>query len=303
MTVAEKTDVLWIRAGMIQAIRLFFIKQGYLEVETPNLIPAPAPETHIDAIACGDLFLHTSPELCMKRLVAAGYGRIFQIGKCYRAGERGANHLPEFTMLEWYHRGIDYFGLMDECEEMIRFVSAQTGRGNLIRYRDCAVDLKIPWERLTVNDAFDRYAPVSMQQALKDNSFDEIMAFNIEPRLGQDRPSFLYDYPAIHAALARKKPGNPDLAERVELYMAGMELANGFSELNDPDEQHRRFVEAMQERRGMGRTVYPVAEKFLEAVGHMPASAGIALGIDRLVMLFTGASSIDEVVTFTPENL
>lgn len=301
--VAERTDVLWVRAEMIQAIRLFFITRGYLEVETPNLIPAPAQETHIDAIACGDLFLHTSPELCMKRLVATGYGRIFQIGKCYRAAERGTRHLPEFTMLEWYRAGTDYSGLMDECEEMIRFVSAQTGRGDTINYRGSEIDLTPAWERLTVNDAFDRYAPVSMQQALQYNSFDEIMAFNIEPRLGQGKPSFLFDYPSIHAALARKKPDCPELAERVELYMAGIELANGFSELNDPVEQRRRFMEAMQEREAMGKQAYPLAERFLEAVGHMPASAGIAVGIDRLVMLFTGASSIDEVVAFTPENL
>lgn len=300
---AERTDALWVRAAMIQAIRLFFITQGYLEVETPYLIPAPAPETHIDAIACGNLFLHTSPELCMKRLVAAGYGKIFQIGKCYRAAERGARHLPEFTMLEWYRAGTDYFGLMKECEEMIHFVSAQTGRGNTINYRGREIDLTPPWERLTVHDAFDRYAPVSMQQALKENSFDEIMAFNIEPRLGQKKPSFIFDYPAIHASLARIKTDSPELAERVELYVAGIELANGFSELNDPAEQRRRFMEAMQERKAMGKTVYPTAEKFLEAVGHMPVSAGIAFGIDRLVMLFTGALSIDEVVTFIPEDL
>ena len=300
---ADRKQALWLRARVIQALRRFFIDREYLEVETPHLIPAPAPETHIDAIPAGDGFLHTSPELCMKRLLAAGYTRLFQICRCFRQGERGSRHLPEFTLLEWYRTGVDYLALMAECEELIRFVSGELGRGARIRYQGEEILLEGPWERLTVRDAFARFASVSMEEALRNGLFDEVMVTRIEPHLGTPRPTFLYDYPSELAALARARKDDPSVAERFELYMARLEIANAFSELIDPEEQSARFERERAERGRMGRTVYPLPQKFLDDLHHMPACAGIALGVDRLVMLFADETDIGKVVTFTPEEL
>lgn len=294
---------LWMRARMIQAARLFFIEQGYLEVETPLLIPAPAPEVHIDAIRAGDRYLHTSPELCMKRLLAAGYPKIFQISKCFRSGERGDLHLPEFTMLEWYRAGIDYHALMQECEDLLLSISHDLGIVDKFYYKGMKIDLKPPWEKISLGKAFDRYASQSLELSLKRDNFEEIMVNEIEPQLGLTGPTFLYDYPASMAALARLKPGKIKFAERFEVYIGKMELANGFSELTDSQEQRRRFDKAGQTRHRLGKHVYPMDEKFLKGLEHMPEAAGIALGIDRLAMIFTNRSTIDEVVTFTSEEV
>jgi lysyl-tRNA synthetase class 2 len=291
------------RAKIIQAVRLFFVEKGYLEVETPYLIPAPAPEPHIDAVSAGAAFLHTSPELCMKRLLAAGYPKIFQVCRCFREAERGEAHLPEFTMLEWYHAGEDYMGLMDECEEMIIDVSRSIGFGEKIRYEAHEIDLRKPWSRIPLKDAFQKYASLSLEDALTSGRFDEVMVTEIEPNLGLPKPTFLYDYPVSLAALARVKKEDPLVAERFELYMAGLELANAFSELTDAHEQGARFQKDREKRRDLGKTIYPLPEKFLRALPHMPESAGIALGVDRLAMLFCNRKSIDSVVSFTPEEL
>lgn len=299
----KRRAALEIRARMLQALRLFFVSAGYLEVETPNRVPAPAPETHIDAPPSGDWFMQTSPELCMKRLVAAGYGKIFQIAKCYRSGERGDRHLPEFTMLEWYCAGGDYFDLMSTCEALLPFVLEALGRGAVLTVRGERIDLTPPWERLTVAEAFRRFAPLSPGAALREGTFEEHLSVAVEPRLGRGRPTFLYDYPASCAALARRKEADPALAERFELYIAGLELANGFSELTDVAEQRDRFAQARAERRALGKADYPSAEAFLDALGAMPPTAGIALGVDRLAMLLADAGTIDEVVAFTPEDL
>jgi lysyl-tRNA synthetase class 2 len=300
---ASKKAHLQVRAGTIQAIRLFFIERDYLEVDTPYLIPAPAPELHIEAVSAGGAFLHTSPELCMKRLLAAGYSRIFQISRCFRQGERGRTHLPEFTMLEWYRPGTDYLGLMDECEEMILYVSEKAGLGEAITYQESSVDLGRPWQKLSVKEAFDRYASLTVEDALQRDCFDRVMVESIEPHLGRPKPTFLYDYPASLAALARIKPGNPEVAERFELYIAGIELANAFSELTDAGEQELRFQKEKERRERLGKAAYPMPEKFLKALPSMPESAGIAFGIDRLVMLFCNQTDIDRVVAFTPEEL
>jgi lysyl-tRNA synthetase class 2 len=300
---ASKKLHLWVRARIIQAVRLFFAGRGYLEVETPCLIPAPAPEIHIDAVAAGSGFLQTSPELCMKRLLAAGYPRIFQICRCFRQAERGEAHLPEFTMLEWYRSGADYMGLMDECEEMIIEVSRAIGFGQKIAYEALEIDLRKPWLRIPLREAFHRYASLSLEDTLSSGRFDEVMVAEIEPNLGFPRPVFLYDYPASLAALARIKKEDPRVAERFELYVAGLELANAFSELTDPQEQAARFLRDQEKRRDLGKTIYPLAEKFLRALPHMPECAGIALGVDRLAMLFCNQKSIDNVVSFTPEEL
>jgi len=299
-----KKSNLWLRASILQAIRHFFIGHDYLEVETPNLIPAPAPETHIEAISAGDGFLQTSPELCMKRLLSAGYKNIFQICKCYRSGERGDLHLPEFTMLEWYRTGIDYLDLMTECEDIIQFITSRIGvNNNIIRYRENLIDLKKPWERITIRKAFDSFTPVTMKEAIDTDQFDELMAEKIEPRLPKNRPVFLYDYPADLASLSRIKKNDPEVAERFELYIGGLELANAFTELTDPGEQKNRFNKESTLRKSLKKKSYPSPEKFLKDLEHMPPAAGIALGLDRLVLLYSGDTKIDDVVSFTPEEL
>ena len=291
------------RARVIDAVRAFFSSAGFLEIETPVRIPATAPEIHIDAQETGDWFLQNSPELCMKRLLAAGYEKIFQICRCFRKGERGGRHVPEMTLLEWYAAGLDYLDLMTQCEELIGFVAARTDIGRRLVYQGQTVDLTPPWDRLTVAEAFERFGGMTAQLALDRECFDEIMGLDIEPQLGVKRPLFLYDYPARCGALARLKPADPSVAERFELYIAGMELCNAFSELTDPQEQRVRFDADNRARGAIGKTVYPIAEPFLQALESMPSAAGIALGFDRLVMLLTGAASIDEVVAFTPEEL
>lgn len=300
---ARKQDTLWIRAGMIQAARRFFFGRSYLEVETPYRIPAPAPEYHIDAVASGNWFLHTSPELWMKRLLAAGYPKIFQICKCFREGERGSCHLPEFTMLEWYHQGIDYRLLMEECEAMVTSVASDLGCGEVIHYRDKEIALQRPWEMLSVREAFECYAPLPLAESLKRGEFDEIMACYIAPHLGERGPTFLYDYPLYSSVLTRTKRDDPSVEERFELYIGGMEVANGSSELAGVDEQRLRFEKARQFRRLQGKMDYPVPERFLEVLPVMPEAAGIALGVDRLAMIFTDSPAIDDVVTFTPEYI
>lgn len=274
-------------------------------METPCRVPAPAPEAHIDAVDSEGWYLHTSPELCMKRLLAAGHPRLFQLCRCFRRGERGRRHLPEFTMLEWYRAGAGYGELMEETRELVGSVarSAGTSPGGRLRLREREIDLGGAWERLTVADAFRRFTATTAEAALADGSFDERVAFEVEPRLGLDRPLFLCDYPAPLAALARRKAADPSVAERFELYIAGLELANGFSELTDPQEQRRRFDDEREARRRAGKDPYPVPGPFLSDLARMPEAAGIALGVDRLVMLLAGAESIDEVVAFVPEEL
>ena len=294
---------LLLRARIIQAIRSFFIDHRYLEVETPIRIPAPAPEAHIDAVVAGEWFLQTSPELCMKRLLAAGFHRVFQICKCFRDKERGAKHLPELTMLEWYATGRNYTDLMDECEDLISSVARLINGSEIITYGGRKINMSAPWTRMAVSEAFQQYASLSMEASLAKDCFDEVMADEIEPNLGAAKPLFLYDYPAPRAALARLKPGNNLLAERFELYIAGIELCNGFSELIDPVEQKTRFEKEQQIRRSLGHPVNPIPQKFLNALKDMPDAAGNAVGIDRLVMLFSDATDIDDVVTFTPEEL
>jgi len=281
------------RAAIVRALRRFFEDEGFLEVETPIRVPAPAPEEHIDPEPSGDRFLAASPELQMKRLVASGaYPRIFQISRCFRRGERGALHLPEFTMLEWYRAGVGIEALVADCEAMIVRAAA-------------AVDVRIPappWERLEVADAFERFAGWRPSGAPDAEHFNRDLVDRVEPSLPRERPVFLVGYPASMASLARIDPANPARAERFELYAAGLELANGFAELTDPAEQRARFEREIDARRRRGAACPPIDEAFLSALElGMPPCAGIALGVDRLVMLLTSASSIDEVVAF-PEG-
>jgi len=290
-----------LRAKIFASIRCYFESKQYLEVETPVRIPAPAPEANIEAEPSGTWFLQTSPELCMKRLLAAGFERIFQICKCYRKGERGRLHLPEMTMLEWYTKGHDYLDMMRQCEDLITTVARSIDYGRGIQYQGQWIDFTKPWDRMTVDQAFEKFAPESLDTALRNGNFDEIIACDIAPNLGFEKPVFLYDYPVALGSLARLKPGDKSVAERFELYIAGIEICNAFSELTDPEEQRRRFEVEMQMRRASGKVMYPVAEPFLQALVEMPESAGNALGMDRLIMLFADTAEIDAVVAFTPE--
>ena len=292
-----------LRARIIETTRQFFNNDGYLEVETPVRTPAPPPEAHIEAVASGDWFLQTSPEICMKRLLAAGFPRIFQICKCFRQGERGRLHLPEMTLLEWYRTDINYKDLMDECEALINSVARQTETGDMLSYQGLRINLAPPWPRLSVKSAFEQYGSITLEAALQKDQFDEIMVNEIEPRLVRSQPVFLVDYPASHSAQAKLKPQDPRYAERFELYMGGVEICNAFSELTDPDEQKTRFEHENDLRRKAGKTVYPMSEHFLAALKDMPAAAGNAMGVDRLVMLFADANKIDDGVSFTPEEL
>lgn len=292
-----------LRARIIDAVRAFFGERDYLEVETPCRMPAPAPEAHIDAVAADGWFLQTSPELPMKRLLAAGYARIFQICKCFRAGERGNRHLPELTMLEWYTAASDYRDMMRQCESMIPWVAAALGRGGVIGYQGKRIDLAPPWPRISVAEAFRQFGGLSWEAALAADRFDEVMGLDIEPALGWERPVFLCDYPAELAALSRLKAADPRFAERFELYVGGVELCNAFSELTDSHQQRCRFEAERQRRAAAGKTVYPMPGAFLDALPAMPPAAGNALGIDRLVMLFADTARIDDVVAFTPEEL
>ena len=294
---------LGLRAAIIETIRKFFIDNDYLEVETPVRIPAPAPEAHIDAVESGDWFMQTSPELCMKRLLAAGVPRIFQICKCFRHAERGRLHLPEMTMLEWYRIDSNYEDIMDDCEALIAAVARKIGSEDILTYQGRQIGLAPPWPRVSVSAAFKKFGPISMEKAMEQDRFDDIMVTEIEPNLGQIQPVFLYDYPAARGALARLKPEDSRYAERFELYIGGLEICNAFSELADPVEQRERFEREQDHRRESGKSVYPMPGKFLKALADLPEAAGNALGIDRLVMLFADAKQIDEIVAFTPEEL
>jgi lysyl-tRNA synthetase class 2 len=295
----RKQNTLIKRARIIQQIRAFFIGRDFLEVETPHRIPANAPELFIDAVASEKWFLQTSPELCMKRLLAAGYPMLFQICRCWRESERSKTHLPEYTMLEWYRNHCDYHPLMDDCEKLLLHLCPD----NILEWQGKGIELTPPWPRITIAEAFNLFASINLEEALETGEFDTVIALEIEPRLPQNKPIFLTEYPIKHASLARKKPSDPQVAERFELYIGGMEVANAFSELTDPHEQRQRFALEESQRRSAGKRPYPAPEPFLNELAALPPSAGIALGIDRLIMLLCDKSEIDEVVAFIPEHL
>lgn len=292
-----------LRARIIQSIRSFFIQNGYLEVETPVRIPAPAPEAHIDAQESGDWFLQTSPELAMKRLAASGFEKIFQICKCFRKNERGDFHLPEMTMLEWYRADATYLDIMTECELLLQDVLRSIQFKGILRVESREVDISFPWERLSVSEAFSRHGSLSLAQALDENRFDEIIGLEIQPYLGWNKPVFLYDFPSACAALARRKPLEPDFAERFELFVGGIELCNCFTELTDPEEQRLRFEVERDHQKRMNKPTGPMPEPFLRSLPYMPPTAGNALGVDRLMMLLADVKRIDDIIAFTPEEL
>jgi len=292
------------RSKIIQAIRNFFTNNEYIEIETPNRIPQPTPEAFIEAIESYGWFLHTSPEQCMKRLLAAGYDKIFQICKCYRGGERSSLHLPEFTMLEWYQKGFDYFKIMQECEDMVLYVLNELNSGLKINYQNKIIDFSKPWKRLGVKEAFEKYCSKPFDEIIENDQFDEAIINEIEPGLSNiDSPVFLYDYPESRSALSKLKESDNSLAQRFELYIAGIELANAFTELTDSNIQLDRFKKENIIREKIGKNIYTIPEKFIESLKFMPDSAGIAFGIDRFVMILCNLNDIDLTVSFIPEEL
>ena len=290
------------RAFIYQTIRSFFNEQGFLEVETPVRSPAIAPEKEIIPIESEGWFLSTSPELYMKRLLAAGYDKIYQFSRCFRKDEHGKYHNPEFTLLEWYRKGVNYEQMMTDTEQLITTIASGLVLGTTLRYRDNAIDLSLPWERRTVSDAFQKLAGWDPISAPDVRRFDEDTVLKIIPNLNPYRPTFLVDYPAPMASLARLKPNNPQVAERVELFIGGLELANAYSELINQKEQKMRFQQEIEQIKQEQGRIAPIPEIFLIAVSNLPECAGIALGIDRLVMLFCNANSIDEVIPFTVDE-
>ena len=310
------------RARIISGIRRFFDEKGFVEVETPLMVPQPGMEPHLEAFQTvyemRQFYLHTSPEYAMKRLLAGGFERIYQICKVFRDEPVGRMHTPEFTMLEWYRAFADYTDIMVDTEYLIAELATDLYGEPVVRMGQCAVDLTPPWERLSVREAMLRYADVTADPYLEtdafirqaghetvdeddppDVAFFKVFLDRVEPHLGVQKPTILCDYPAPMAALAKRKFSAPDLAERFEVYIAGVELCNAFTELNDPDEQRQRLEEEAAQRVREGNPAYPIDERFLAALEYgMPPSGGIALGVDRLVMLLTGASSIGEVMAF-----
>ena len=290
------------RAAMVRALRAALDEGGFVEVETPVRIPAPANEPHIRPPASGRAFLRASPELQMKRLLAAGLGRLYQIGPCFREGERGDRHAPEFTMLEWYRAPGGWEDVLRDGERLVLAAAAALHGAGAARvpFRGGSLDLAAPWERVPVREAYRRWAGWDPVEDWDAERFDLDMALKVEPALPRDRAVVLFGYPAQAASLARLSPDDPRVAERWELYLGGMEIANAFGELADPAEQRRRFEAARDEKIACGEPPMPLDEDFLADLARMPPAGGAALGVDRLAMVLLDAPDIDSVRAFLP---
>lgn len=286
------------RALIHEGIRSFFQSEGFLEVETPLRVLTVAPEHYIIPFTVNGWFLSTSPEMHMKRLLAAGYSKIFQICHCFRKDERGRFHNPEFTMLEWYRVGADYMKIVQDTELLVFNLAGALCRSPNIHYQGREIDLTPPWPRLTVREAFHDLAGWDPFVSSDAERFDIDLVERVIPGFDLHRPTVLLDYPAAMASLARLQPGHPAVAERAEVFVGGLELANAYSELTDAAEQEQRFRQEIESLNRDGRHNVAMPQRFLEAMGSLPQCAGIALGVDRLVMLFCDAVSIDDVVAF-----
>lgn len=286
------------RHRVLNSIREFFTNRGFTEVETPVRVRAPAPELHIEAEISGDHFLRSSPELHMKKLLASGFPRIFQIGPCFRRGERGSLHHPEYTMLEWYRSHADYADMLADTKALVAHLVETVLDSPRVQRGARELELVPFWERFTISEAFLRHAGWDPCRTWDADRFDLDLVDKVEPALPRHVPVILTDYPAQAAALARVRPGDPPVAERWELYMDGAEIANAYSELNDPVEQRRRFEAAREAQQQRGQKPYPLDEEFLDMLSAMPPSGGVALGVDRLIMVLWGASSLDDILPF-----
>lgn len=298
-----RTDGLWIRARVLRALRETLERADFLEVETPVRVSTPALELHIDAEPSGGAYLRTSPELHMKRLLAAGRERIYQIGPCFRRGERGPLHHPEYTMLEWYRTGTDYRGILEDARRLVRAAAAACGTP-LVRRGGATIDLMAGWHVRPVSGVFLEMAGWDPALDWDPDRFDLDLVEKIEPNLREAGvPVVLTDYPAGAAALSRLKPDDPLRAERWELYLGGVEIANAYSELTDPAEQRKRFEDCAAARAAAGRAVYPPDRAFLDALqAGLPPCGGCALGVDRLAMILAGAETLDAVIAFREDG-
>lgn len=331
---ADRRPLLQQRGRLKAAIRAHFDRAGFTEVECGQLVVSPGNETHLQAfetVLTGPdgtsqaRYLHTSPEFASKKLLAAGEEKIFDFARVFRNSERGRLHAPEFTMLEWYRAREDYGAVIDDTLALLRLAAEVTGASRL-RHRDAVCDPFSKADRLTVAEAFTHHAGIDLLATLSasgegdadalrsrarrggidvsddddwSDMFAKILTLRVEPRLGQDRPCILYEYPVCEAALARVSPRDARVAERFELYACGVELANGFGELTDQVAQRARFeIEMAKKQRVYGKR-YPLDEDFMAALAQMPPASGVALGFDRLVMLATGAPNINDVL-WTP---
>jgi elongation factor P--(R)-beta-lysine ligase len=289
---------------VVRAIRAFFDARGFVEVETPAIVPSPGMDVHLDAFPVGGGYLITSPEYQMKRLLAEGHDRIYQLCRCFRQGEKGAQHNPEFTMAEWYRAPGAVADVMRDTEQL---VSAVTGGRVALGAR--SIDVRPPLARMSVCDAFARFAGVTEADVLAWAGADESRYFRtwveaVEPRLAAlDHAVFVVDFPAPLASLARLKPDDPRFCERFELYVAGIELCNGFGELTDAREQRARFERDQRQRAARSQPVYPIDEKLLAALETLPPCAGNALGVDRLVALAWGTTDIRDVLAFSVDDV
>jgi elongation factor P--(R)-beta-lysine ligase len=330
---ADRRPILLARGRIVAALRAWFAGQDFVEVETGALQLSPGNETHLHAFATtlaapggtqSPLYLRTSPEFACKKLLAAGERRIVEFAKVFRNRERGALHHPEFMLIEWYRAGEPYQVLMDDCAAILALTAKAAGARQLTFRGKAADPFAVP-ERLTVADAFHRFAGIDLLATLPagrpdrtafaraaqaagiriadddtwGDIFSRVLVERIEGQLGIGRATILDEYPSAMAALARPAPHEPRVAERFELYACGVELANGFGELTDAAEQRRRLEQEMAEKQRIYGERYPIDQDFIAAVGAMPQASGIALGLDRLVMLATGASRIDQVM-WTP---
>ncbi|MGE3302114.1 MAG: EF-P lysine aminoacylase EpmA [Hyphomonadaceae bacterium] len=308
---ADRRPFLLARAKALAAVRAWFAQEGFVEADLGALAPSPGAETHIAAFAVDGGYLHTSPEFAMKTLLAKGERKIYRLGHVYRRGEKGPLHAPEFTMLEWYRADAPYEAVMRDCMDIVRVAAAAIG-ADALRWRGEAAPIAAPPKRISVAEAFQRHARVDVLSGAMpafaaagfapraddtwSDLFSRVLVEKVEPALDRDAMTFLYEYPLAEAALARVAPHDPRVAERFELYACGVELANGYGELNDAEEQRRRFAAAMDEKERRYGERWPAPETFLEALAHMPPASGCALGFDRLVMLLAGARSIEDVL-------
>jgi len=328
---ADRRGLLLARARIAAALREFFAAREFVEVETATLVISPGNETHVHAFATDWVtpagtrerrYLRTSPEFACKKLLAGGERRIFEFARAFRNRERGALHHPEFTMLEWYRANEPYEVLIEDCAAVLALAAKAAG-SKRFSFRDRTLDPFAAPERLTVAEAFARYAGIDLSALLPPEStdrfaaaahavgiatagddtwgdiFSRVLVERIEPQLGRERAAILTEYPSAQSPLARPKKSDPRVAERFELYACGVELANGFAELTDADEQRERLVAQMDEKARIYGERYPLDQDFLAALATMPQASGVALGFDRLVMLATGATRIDEVL-WTP---
>lgn len=327
-----------VREKVIDAIREFFKIEGFHEVETPLLVQSPGTEPYLEVfetslITSGQetkkAYLLTSPELSMKKLLATSIGSIFTICKSFRNGEGLSSfHNPEFTILEWYRVNADYSDIMKDCENLflhiLKKLVSNNNHDNILEYQEKKYDLSIPWERISVGEAFQKFAGITLDEMLSEKiieiannkgylvdktttweeAFNQILLNEIEPHLGNNKPTILYDYPASLAALSKKKDTDPRIAERFEFYLGGIELGNAFSELTDANEQKSRMIEDLEYRKQLGKVEYKMDSDFIEALQlGMPKTGGIAVGVDRLIMLFSNVSSIKDTLFFPVDDL